>query len=61
MPKREFEKKANKLKELGDQGLLYKAQNPVSRNPAVTREYRQDMIKRTGISMDRITRSLEKN
>ncbi|WP_223868746.1 RHS repeat domain-containing protein [Paenibacillus sp. UASWS1643] len=46
MPKREFEKKASKLKELCDQGLLYKAQNPVSREPAVTRQYRQDMIKR---------------
>ncbi|MGM7637650.1 pre-toxin TG domain-containing protein [Bacillus sp. Hm123] len=46
MPKREFERKANKLKELGDKGLLYKAQNPVPRNPAVTRAYRQDMIKR---------------
>ena len=46
MPKREFERKANKLKELVDKGLLYKAENPVPRNPAVTRVYRQDMIKR---------------
>ncbi|MBT2762673.1 hypothetical protein J7E85_15930, partial [Paenibacillus sp. ISL-20] len=46
MPKREFERKANKLKELGERGLLYKAQNPVPRDPAVTRQYRQDMIKR---------------
>ena len=34
------------LKELGEKGLLYKAKNPVSRNPAVTRTYRQDIIKR---------------
>jgi hypothetical protein len=40
MPKREFEKKANELKKLGEQGLLNKSQNPVSRNPNVTREYR---------------------
>ncbi|OKP86581.1 hypothetical protein [Paenibacillus sp. P32E] len=46
MPKREFEKKAIELKKLGEQGLIYKLQNPVARNPAVTREYRQDMIKR---------------
>ena len=26
--------------------MLYKAENPVNRNPAVTRAYRQDMIKR---------------
>ncbi|MGG4143920.1 hypothetical protein ABEW34_12370 [Paenibacillus algorifonticola] len=46
MPKNEFERKAKKLKELGDQGLLYKAQNPVSRDPNITKQYRQDMIKR---------------
>lgn len=37
---------ANALKKLGEQGSLYKAQNPVSRDPSITRAYRQDMIKR---------------
>lgn len=46
MPLKEFKRKANKLKEFGEKGLLYKAKNPVNRNPAVTRAYRQDMIKR---------------
>lgn len=46
MPLNEFKRKANALKELGDKGLLYKAENPVNRNPAVTRAYRQEMIKR---------------
>ncbi len=38
MPLNEFKRKANALKELGDKGLLYRAKNPVNRNPAVTRE-----------------------
>lgn len=46
MPINEFKRKANALKELGDNGLLYKAENPINRNPAITRAYRQDMIKR---------------
>ncbi|MHC1748058.1 MAG: hypothetical protein AB9856_06670 [Cellulosilyticaceae bacterium] len=46
MSKNEFYRKANDLKKLGEQGLLYKAENPVDRNPSVTKEYRQDMIKR---------------
>ena len=46
MPQREFNRKANALKELGDKGLLQKAESPVSRNPSVTKAYRQDMIKR---------------
>ncbi|HOV28286.1 MAG TPA: hypothetical protein PK566_18270 [Pseudobacteroides sp.] len=46
MPINEFNQKANALKELGDKGLLYKAPNPVVRDPSVTRAYRQDMIKR---------------
>ncbi|MCW3791433.1 RHS repeat-associated core domain-containing protein [Paenibacillus sp. LS1] len=45
-PKREFERKAEALKLLGEQGLLVKAQNPVSRDRSVTTKYRQDMIKR---------------
>jgi RHS repeat-associated protein len=45
-PKREFERKAEALKLLGEQGLLVKAQNPVSRDRSVTTQYRQDMIKR---------------
>ena len=46
MDKRQFYKKANELKKLGENGLLYKAENPVQRDPSVTRNYRQDMIKR---------------
>lgn len=46
MPFKEFERKANALKKLGDDGLLYKAKNPVKRNREVTSKYRQDMIKR---------------
>ena len=42
----EFKRKADALKELGDKGLLYKAENPVKRDPSITRKYRQDMIKR---------------
>lgn len=45
-PKNEFSKKADALKQLGEQGSLCKAQNPVSRDPSITRAYRQDMIKR---------------
>ena len=46
MPINEFNRKVNALKELGEQGVLYKAENPVLRDPSVTRAYRQDMIKR---------------
>ncbi len=43
---RQFERKANALKDLGDQGLLKKAANPVQRDPGIARKYKQDMIKR---------------
>ncbi|MCK4261155.1 MAG: hypothetical protein KAX49_19430, partial [Halanaerobiales bacterium] len=46
MPINEFNRKVNALKQLADQDLLYKANNPVLRNPAITKAYRQDMIKR---------------
>ena len=42
----EFAKKARALQELGDQGRLVRAANPVARDPAVTNAYRQDMIRR---------------
>ncbi len=46
MPINEFERKAKALQALGEDGLLYKAENPISRDPNVTKQYRQDMIKR---------------
>ncbi|MCP4600793.1 MAG: hypothetical protein GY847_09720, partial [Proteobacteria bacterium] len=46
MPGNEFMKKAQALKELGERGLLTRAANPVARNRAMTRAYRQDMIHR---------------
>lgn len=46
MPARQFERKANALKDLEDQGLLRKAANPVPRDPGIARKYKQDMIKR---------------
>ena len=42
----EFAKKARALQELGDQGRLVRAANPVARDRAVTNAYRQDMIRR---------------
>ena len=41
MPLNEFKRKANALDELGEKGLLYRAKNPVKRNPAITKEYRK--------------------
>lgn len=46
MPKQQFMRKATALQELGEQGQLVRAANPVARNPAITRAYRQDMIRR---------------
>ena len=46
MPSREFARKAAALQELGEQGALVRAANPVARDPAITRAYRQDMIRR---------------
>jgi RHS repeat-associated protein len=46
MAGREFSRKATALLELGEQGALFRAGNPVARNPAITREYRQNMIRR---------------
>ncbi|GGQ72224.1 endonuclease [Couchioplanes azureus] len=46
MPKTEFRRKMGALHELGEEGKLYKATNPVERDPSVTKEYRQDMIDR---------------
>ncbi len=46
MDEAQFYRKANELMELGEQGLLYRAENPVQRDPMVTRNYRQDMIER---------------
>ena len=46
MPKGEFRRKMNALQELGEQNELYKATNPVDRDPSVTKEYRQDVIDR---------------
>ena len=46
MPKREFARKANRLAELGAQGKLFKAPNPVRRDVQVTKRYRQDVINR---------------
>ena len=46
MDKKQFYRKANELKILGEQGFLYKAENPVQRDPTVTRNYRQGMIDR---------------
>jgi RHS repeat-associated protein len=42
----EFAKKARALQELGDQGKLVRAANPVARDPGVTNAHRQDMIRR---------------
>ena len=46
MPKTEFAKKAAALQRLSDEGELYKASNPVDRDPNITKNYRQDMIDR---------------
>ncbi|WP_206108621.1 RHS repeat-associated core domain-containing protein [Paenibacillus thiaminolyticus] len=46
MPINEFNRKANALKELGDQGLLFRAENPVERDPSITRSYKSEMIKK---------------
>jgi len=46
MPINEFKRKAKALQALGEEGKLYKAENPVARDPNVTKEYRQDMINR---------------
>ena len=46
MDKDQFYRKATELMELGEKGLLYRAENPVQRNPLVTRNYRQDIIQR---------------
>ncbi|WP_289896337.1 RHS repeat-associated core domain-containing protein [Paracoccus sp. TOH] len=46
MPRVEFQRKAQALQQLGEQGLLSRATSPVSRDPSVTRAYRQDMIRR---------------
>lgn len=46
MPKAEFDRKMNALKRLGEDGKLYKATNPVERDREVTRQYRQDLIRR---------------
>lgn len=41
-----FNKKAAALVQLGDEGLLYKAPNPVARDPQLTRNYKADLIRR---------------
>lgn len=46
MSRREFDRKASSLKALGDEGKLHRAESPVARDRAVTREFRQDMIRR---------------
>jgi hypothetical protein len=46
MPKTEFRRKMNALQQLGEEGELYKATNPVARDPSVSRDYRQDVIDR---------------
>jgi molybdopterin-guanine dinucleotide biosynthesis protein len=40
MPIAEYERKARALKDLSDRDLLYKASNPVARDPSVTNDYR---------------------
>ncbi|HYS40244.1 MAG TPA: hypothetical protein VEO01_31895 [Pseudonocardiaceae bacterium] len=46
MPKTEFQGKVTALRRLSDDGKLYKATNPVDRDPNVTKDYRQNMIDR---------------
>ncbi len=46
MPVNEFLRKATTLEQLGKQGLLVKAQNPVKRDPSITRSYKCEMIKK---------------
>ncbi|ROT32971.1 endonuclease [Micromonospora sp. HM5-17] len=46
MPRAEFRRKANALKQLSDEEKLYKATNPVQRDSSVTKEYRQEVIDR---------------
>jgi hypothetical protein len=46
MPKTQFARKAAALRRLGDDGQLYKAKNPVARDPEITKRYRQDVIDR---------------
>lgn len=46
MPAREFAQKAADLQRLGDEGRLFKAANPVARDPAIAAKFRQDMIDR---------------
>ncbi|WP_412794223.1 LamG-like jellyroll fold domain-containing protein [Streptomyces sp. MS06] len=46
MPRHEFDKKADALQELSDQGKLFKAPNPVARDRSVTANYKADLIRR---------------
>ena len=46
MPRREFARKANALRELGEQGMLVRAANPVARDRSITKDYRQNLIDR---------------
>jgi len=42
----EFQGKVTALRRLSDDGKLYKATNPVDRDPNITKDYRQNMIDR---------------
>jgi hypothetical protein len=46
MKPREFAQKAEALREIGERGELYRAANPVDRDPAITKAFRQNMIDR---------------
>jgi hypothetical protein len=46
MDTRDFQRKFNALSDLAERGKLIKAPNPVSRNPSLTRQYRQQIIKK---------------
>ena len=42
----QFNRKAAALTQLGDEGKLFKAPNPVARDPQLTRNYKADVIRR---------------
>jgi len=46
MPINEFNRKAKALQELGDNGLLLRAQSPVQRDSNLTKSYKSEMIKK---------------
>jgi hypothetical protein len=45
MDMKDFDRKAKCLQSLSDKDLLYKAQNPVSRDPNVPKNYKNKLIK----------------